>query len=63
MSEKQENNNTFLIKLHPAEQKLIKTIRAINKGEIESIKIQDGVPVTYKIALGGGTLGEKNHSE
>lgn len=63
MGENKENKNTFILKLHPAEQKLIKTIRAINKGEIESVKIQDGLPVNFKIALGGGTFGENKTSD
>lgn len=36
------------LKLHPAEMKLIKVIRAIEFGEIDGLKIEDGLPAYYK---------------
>ena len=40
------------MELHPSEWRLIEAIRSIDSGEIESIKIQNGLPVIFKIALG-----------
>ena len=37
--------------LRPAEARLIEEIRNIKDGEIELIKIQDGLPVYFKVAL------------
>ena len=39
------------IELNPAEWKLIEEIRKIENGEIELIKIQNGLPVYFKIEL------------
>lgn len=38
-------------RLHSAEKRFIEEIRAICFGEIELIKIQNGLPVYYKIRL------------
>jgi hypothetical protein len=40
--------NSHAMKLHPAEVKLIQVIRAIQFGEIEGLKIEDGLPAYYK---------------
>jgi hypothetical protein len=40
--------NMHAMKLHPAEVKLIQVIRAIQFGEIEGLKIEDGLPAYYK---------------
>lgn len=40
--------NLHSMKLHPAEVKLIQVIRAIQFGEIEGLKIEDGLPAYYK---------------
>ena len=42
--------------LHPFEKKLIETIRALGDGEIEVLKIQNSLPVIYKILLGTGNF-------
>lgn len=42
--------------LHPSERKLIETIRALGDGEIEVLKIQNSLPVIYKILLGTGSF-------
>ena len=34
--------------LHPAEIKLLQTIRSIEFGEIEGLKVEGGIPVSYK---------------
>ena len=47
------------VELHPSERKLIEAIRAIDSGEIESIKIQNGLPVIFKISLGEGKFIEE----
>jgi hypothetical protein len=57
---KMTSRDTFMLKLHPSEQKLIKTIRAIDQGEIESIKIQNGLPVIFRIPLSGESFGKGN---
>jgi hypothetical protein len=57
---KTDNNNIMLpVELHPSEKKLIETIREIDSGEIESIKIQNSIPVIFKITLGEGKLCEE----
>lgn len=38
------------VKLNKAEEKLIEIIRTIAFGEIEGLKIQNGVPVSYRLA-------------
>ena len=55
------NNNSAMcpVELHSSERKLIEAIRSINSGEIESIKIQNGLPVLFKISLGEGSLCEE----
>jgi bisphosphoglycerate-dependent phosphoglycerate mutase len=53
------NNSLYPAELHPSERKLIEAIRAINSGEIESIKIQNGLPVIFKITLGEGKFCEE----
>jgi hypothetical protein len=53
------NNAIYPVELHPSERKLIETIRSINAGEIESIKIQNGLPVIFKITLGEGKFCEE----
>lgn len=55
------NNNSAMypVELHPSEQKLIEAIRSISSGEIESIKIQNGLPVIFKLSLGEGKLCEE----
>jgi len=40
--------STHIVKLHPAEVKLVQVIRAIEFGEIEGLKIEDGLPAYYK---------------
>jgi len=45
--------------LHPSEEKLIKAVRSINFGEIDSIKIQNGLPVMFKVTLGEQDLYEE----
>jgi hypothetical protein len=37
-----------MFKLHPSEMKLIQVIRAIEFGEIEGLKVENGLPVYYK---------------
>lgn len=39
------------MEVHASEKGLIELIRSIRSGDIESIKIQDGLPVLYRIAL------------
>lgn len=39
------------VRLHSSEKKLIELIRSIENGEINSIKIQNGLPVIYVINL------------
>jgi hypothetical protein len=53
------NGTMYPAELHPSEHKLIEAIRAINSGEIESIKIQNGLPVIFKITLGEGKFCEE----
>ena len=53
------NNMIYPIELHPSERKLIEAIRTIDLGEIESIKIQNGLPVIFKITLGEGRFCEE----
>jgi len=43
-----KEENTYIVKLHPAEMKLVQVIRAIEFGEIEGLKIEDGLPAYYK---------------
>ena len=43
-----KEENTHMVKLHPAEVKLVQVIRAIEFGEIEGLKIEDGLPAYYK---------------
>jgi len=43
-----KEENTHVVKLHPAEVKLIQVIRAIEFGEIEGLKIEGGLPAYYK---------------
>jgi len=43
-----KEENTHVVKLHPAEVKLVEVIRAIEFGEIEGLKIEDGLPAYYK---------------
>jgi hypothetical protein len=43
-----KEQDTHAMKLHPAEVKLIQVIRAIEFGEIEGLKIEDGLPAYYK---------------
>jgi len=40
----------FRLKLNSAEAKLINMIRAIGFGEIEGLKVENGLPVAYKVA-------------
>jgi len=42
------NKDISALKLHPAEMKLIQVIRAIEFGEIEGLRIEDGLPAYYK---------------
>jgi hypothetical protein len=55
------NNNsvTYPVSLHPSERKLIEAIRSIESGEIETVKIQNSLPVIFKIALGEGRFCEE----
>jgi hypothetical protein len=43
-----KEESTHIVKLHPAEVKLVQVIRAIEFGEIEGLKIEDGLPAYYK---------------
>ena len=43
-----KGESTHMVKLHPAEVKLVQVIRAIEFGEIEGLKIEDGLPAYYK---------------
>lgn len=52
--------STYPAELHPSEQKLIEAIRAIKQGEIETVKIQNGLPVIFKITLGEGRFCEED---
>ncbi len=36
------------VELHPAEAKLIEAIRAIEFGEIEGLRIEEGLPASYR---------------
>jgi hypothetical protein len=40
----------FTLKLHPAEVRLIQVIRGIEFGEIEGLKVENGLPCLYKSA-------------
>ena len=42
---------TQYMDLHPSEKKLIEAIRDMDDGEIEVLKIQNALPVIYKISL------------
>ena len=42
--------NTHTIELHKSEAKLIMTIRSIGFGEIEGLKVEQGLPIGYKLA-------------
>lgn len=42
--------HTHRLRLRQAEAKLIEAIRAIAFGEIEGLKIKDGLPIGYKSA-------------
>lgn len=44
------------VKLHAADLKLIRLIRSIGSGEIESLKIKNGLAVHYKTAWKKGKL-------
>lgn len=39
------------LEVHPAELKLLQSIRKIQWGELDQIKIQDGIPVLIKMAF------------
>lgn len=39
------------VSLHPAEMKLIEFVRKIRWGELDQIKIQNGIPVMVKVAF------------
>ena len=45
-----KEESMHVVKLHPAEVKLVQVIRAIEFGEIEGLKIEDGLPAYYKSA-------------
>jgi bisphosphoglycerate-dependent phosphoglycerate mutase len=47
------NNNFCEMDIHGSEKRLIEMLRSMERGEIESIKIQNGIPVFYRIALSG----------
>jgi hypothetical protein len=38
----------FSLMLHPAEMKLVQAIRAIEFGEIEGLKVENSLPVSFK---------------
>jgi len=40
----------YTLKLHPAEIRLIQVIRGIEFGEIEGLKVENGLPCLYKSA-------------
>jgi hypothetical protein len=52
--EHSEHKDLQYLELHPSEMKLIEAIRAIGNGEIEVLKIQNRLPMVYKISLGMG---------
>lgn len=56
-----DTNNDIVFEkgLHPSEEKLIKAVRSINFGEIDSIKIQNGLPIMFKVTLGEQDLYEE----
>lgn len=51
-----DQSSPELLKLYDADFKLIHLIRAIEFGEIENIKIEDGKVVSYKTAWKTGEL-------
>lgn len=44
----EQGRDSCTLKLHPAEMKLIQVIRSIEFGEIEGLKVENGLPVYYK---------------
>lgn len=48
--EKRSVRSAFRLKVHQAEAKLIAVIRAIGFGEIEGLRVEGGLPVSYKAA-------------
>ena len=47
---KRSTRSAFRLKVHKAEAKLIAVIRAIGFGEIEGLRVEAGLPVSYKAA-------------
>lgn len=48
--DKKNQNQTEMIKLHPAELKLIMYIRNLRNGTIMEFKVSDGLPVSVERA-------------
>jgi hypothetical protein len=46
-----KNERLAFAELRPAEIGLLEAVRSIRDGEIELIKIQDGLPVYFKVKL------------